>query len=82
MPTLGCLPHLLTNQPVNAAAAGGMPPAMRGMQVPFVARMVLLLGVLRCGMLWLVGSHVVQLLVVLLIQVLLAVHALLIQPPG
>lgn len=33
-------------------------------------------------MLWLVGSHVVQLLVVLLIQVLLAVHALLIQPPG
>lgn len=55
---------------------------MRGMQVPFIARMVLLLGVLRCGMLWLVGSHVVQLLVVLLIQVLLAVHALLIQPPG
>lgn len=56
-----------------------MPTTMRGVQVPLIARVVLVL-VVGCGLLRrLVGGHVVQLLL-LLIQV--PVHTLLIQPRG
>jgi hypothetical protein len=71
--------HLFTDEPVNLAVAGGVPPAMRSMQVALVAAVR---GVLHHRMLRVVvnSGHVVHLLPPLLLLLLLLELPLLVLP--